>query len=195
MSVMKDSDLIPKEYESMDFLKFIEYERDVIEAAVQEAGRYLDNLYDSCMKTRQYSSMMLAILSAVLAALIGGLIANPDTTQSIMILSGVVANIIPIAIFIKGLFYKRTFQWSGATPEYYLKDENCEWVAKMKEYRPEIYDQAKFFRLLYLQNIHYQIYLDGERQKDLTRWYRRGLYATVATYSVWMAVLIVSVLI
>lgn len=192
---MKDSDLIPKEYESMEILKFIEYERDVIEAAVQEAGRYLDNLYDSCMKTRQYSSMMFAILSAVLAALIGGLIANPDTSQFIMILSGVAANVIPIAVFIKGLFYKRTFQWSGASPDQYLSEENREWVANMKGYKPEIYDQAKFFRLLHLQSLHYQIYLDGEIQKDLTLWYRRGLYATVATYSIWMIVLIVLVFI
>lgn len=192
---MEDYDLEPKGYEPMFYLEFIEYDRDVIEAAVQEAGRYLDNLYDSCMKTRQYSSMMLAILSAVLAALIGGLIANPDTTQFIMILSGMAANVIPIAVFIKGLFYKRTFQWSGSSPDHYMSKENREWVERMKDYRPEIYDQAKFFRLAHLRSLHYQIYLDGEIQKDLTLRYRRGLRAMAVTYSIWIAALIASVFI
>lgn len=192
---MKHSDLTPKDYSPLNIEAFVTLHRDVIDTAVQEARRHFENLYDSIMRTRQYSTMILTLLSAVLAALIGSIFANPQTPLMIPLVMGVIANIIPICIFIRGLFYRRKIQWSGASPDYYLSEKNLEWVRQMKEWNPDIYDEYKYFQLLYLDGLHYNIYLDREIQKDLTLWYRRGLHCTVATYSVWIAASLLSAII
>ena len=192
---MEQKDLAPVDYAPLNLEDYIRLDRNVIASAVERADRFLGNLYESILKTRQYASMMIAVFSAVLAALVGCIFANPETQLIVPLIIGLLANVAPIFLLVKGLFYKRTLQFSGAKADSYLRKEAMEWIRSMKEWDEALYDEEKYFNLLHLQDLHYWTYQNRETQKSHVLWYRRALYCAVASYSLWIAALIAFVLI
>lgn len=151
-----------------------------IDTALTEATRYLDNQVMSISNTRQSSSMLITILSAIIAAIIGILVTTPSAT--IYCLALFVISLIPLCILLLGIFFKRTIYYSGDSPSHYMDQAMILWTEAMSE--STHLDQNDLLKLAHLEELQFRIMENKKTQESLVRYYRLALITMIALYLV-----------
>lgn len=181
-----------------NFDDILDFDGNVIESGVREASLFLANQYEFIKETRQYAAMILGLFSAVFASLAGVLVGTLEVASAmtrVILISGMVANGVPIGILIRGLFYKRLVQNAGAQPSAYYSPGAVQWVRNNKGSNPNGYEPDKYFKVLHLMSLQLRIDENRKIQKSLVRWYRMALYCAVAAYSAVVVVIVIAAVI
>ncbi len=174
ISVMKIFQKIPFKIEDK-----YDCDPDAINTALQEGTRYLDNQVSSIEGARRHASMLVTVLSAIIAALIGILLTRPETTPYCISLIGL--SLIPMFILILGLFFRRTVYHSGDSPSHYMETESVKWTREMKGFTE--LKQDALLKLMHLEEIQFRIMQNEKLQESLVRYYRLALLLMLTTYS------------
>ena len=153
-----------------------------INTALSEATLYLDNQVASISATRQHATMLITVLSAVMAACVGIIFLHPESMTHCLTL--LLLSLIPLSILIRGIFYNRRVFHSGCTPANFLLSSKLTWAKSVTGNL----DEASLLKLLHLKELQYRILMNKETHGSLVRYYRTALIIMLSTY--WIALLV-----
>ena len=168
----------------------LELSAATIDSCLNESSRYIEYQWDSIKNIRQNSTMLITVLLAMLVSFVGSYLATIETAPllvSIISIIGIIACGFPIGVLAYGIFYKKMIFHPGDSPSHYLRPEHLQWLKDMKEWNPELYDEDKYLRLLFLRDQQLNIMDNKKEKRAQVRYYRLALYITFAT-----AILLVS---